>query len=255
MGDVANVHQGVITGANDVFILDSGEVPSDEEAVYRPFLPERMIGRYILPEDTGKKVFYPFVDGVPVNVSQMEKDFPVTWDRINQHRDKLSSRASARRTPSGWWQPSWPRSPDRIFVPKVVVPKLSLVPRFGVDLSGRWVVSHSPLVSGRFGTGEDNLLLLAAVLNSSVAAWYIDLQGRKFQRGYSEVTVSLLRRMPVPDFGLVPNSVVRQVIASVRVLVSSLERFDDDAASSLDDLVLRDLYLLDDREIDLLRPW
>ena len=255
LGDVANVRQGVITGADNVFVLDSGEVPPGEESVYRPFLPERMIGRYALPEDTGRKVFYPFVDGVPVDASQMEREFPVTWDRINQHRDKLSLRASARRTPSGWWQPSWPRSPDTILVPKVVVPKLCLVPRFGVDLSGRWVVSHSPLVSTRSGTGEESLLLLlAAVLNSSVAAWYIDLQGRKFQRGYSEVTVSLLRRMPIPDFGLVPNSVVRGVIASVRELVSSLEGFDHEAASSLDNLVLRDLYLLDQKEIDLLRP-
>ena len=256
LGDAANVRQGVITGADDVFVLDSREVPPNEEAVYRPFLPERMIGRYALPEDTGKKVFYPFVDGVPVDASQMERDFPVTWDRINQHRDKLSSRASARRSPSGWWQPSRPRSPDRILVPKVVVPKICLVPRFGVDLSGQWVVSHSPLVSVRSGAGDESqLLLLAAVLNSSVAAWYIDLQGRKFQHGYSELTVSLLRRMPIPDFGSIPNSVVRRVIASVRKLVGSFEEFDHEAASSLDDLVLRDLYLLDDREIDLLRPW
>lgn len=256
LGDVASVRQGVITGADDVFILDSSEVPVDEEAVYRPFLPERMIGRYALPEDTGKKVFYPFIGKVPVNASEMEKDFPLTWNRINQHRDKLSSRASALRAPSGWWRPSWPRSPERIFVPKVVAPKICLVPRFGVDLSGEWVVSRSPFVSAHPGASDENLLfLLAAVLNSSVAAWYIDLQGRKFQRGYSEITVSLLRRMPIPDFSSIPNSVLRQVIASARKLVASFEEFDHEAASVLDKLVLRELYLLDDNEINILMPW
>ena len=256
LGSVANVRQGIITGADDVFVLDSSEVPSDEETVYRPFLPERMIGQYALPEDTGKKVFYPFVDGVQVDTSQMQRDFPVSWNRINQHRDKLASRASARRDTSEWWKPSWPRSPGRILVPKIVVPKICLVPRFGVDLTGQWIVSHSPFVSAHPGSTDENLLfLLAAVLNSSAVAWYIDLQGKKFQRGYSEITVSLLRRMPIPDFGLVQNSVVRQVIDSVRKLVSSPEGFDQEAASSLDDLVLRELYLLDDKEIQILRPW
>ena len=256
LGGIANVNQGVITGADDVFVLDSSEVPSDEEAVYRPFLPERMIGRYALPEDTGKKVFYPFIGEVPVDASKMEKEFPKTWNRINQYRDRLSSRASAVKAPSGWWRPSRPRSPDRILAPKLVVPKICLVPRFGVDLSGQWVVSHSPFVSARSGASDENLLfLLAAVLNSSVAAWYIDLQGKKFQRGYSEVTVSLLRRMPIPDFGSIPNSVLRRVIASARKLVASFEEFDHEAASSLDKLVLRELYLLDDSEIDILMPW
>ena len=256
LGGIANVNQGVITGADDVFVLDSSEVPSDEEAVYRPFLPERMIGRYALPEDTGKKVFYPFIGEVPVDASKMEKEFPKTWNRINQYRDRLSSRASAVKAPSGWWRPSRPRSPDRILAPKLVVPKICLVPRFGVDLSGQWVVSHSPFVSARSGASDENLLfLLAAVLNSSVAAWYIDLQGKKFQRGYSEVTVSLLRHMPIPDFGSIPNSVLRRVIASARKLVASFEEFDHEAASSLDKLVLRELYLLDDSEIDILMPW
>ena len=141
-----------------------------------------------------------------------------------------------------------------MLVPKIVVPKICLVPRFGIDLSGRWIVSRSPFVSASSGAGdEDQLLLLCAVLNSSVVAWYIDLQGRKFRRGYSELTVSLLRRMPIPDFRLASSSVVRRVIASVRKLASSFGKFDHEAASSLDDLVLRDLYLLDDREIDILR--
>ena len=256
LSDFASVRQGVITGADDVFVLDSDEVPPTEEAVYRAFLPERMIGRYALPEDTGKKIFYPFLERDPVSASQMEKDFPETWHRINQRKEMLSRRASAQRNPSTWWQPSWPRSPSAVLSPKLVVPKISLIPRFGVDLSGRWVVSHSPMVSALSGSDEDSfLMLLAATLNSSVAAWYIDLQGRKFQRGYSEITVSLLRRMPVPDFGMVPNSTLRLVIASVKELLNPNVFFDEEAASSLDNLVLRDLYFLDDRDINLLKPW
>ena len=254
LGGVADVRQGVITGADGVFVLDSDRVPLGEEAVYRPLLPDRMIGRYALPGETGISVFYPFLDEVPVDDSQMEIDFPETWSRLCLHREKLSSRASARRSPASWWRPSWPRSPDRILVPKIVVPKVFLIPRFGVDLSGRWIVSHSPLVTVRSGADDELLLLLAAVLNSSVVAWYLGMNGRKFQHGYSEVGVSLLRRLPIPDLQFAPDHVVRQVVSSARKLSGSFEEFDHGVASSLDDLVLRNLYSLNDEEINILKP-
>ena len=255
LDSVAHVRQGVITGANDVFVSDSARVPAGEEAVYRPLLPDRKIGRYALPRDTGMSVFYPFLDGVPVSDSQMEVDFPVTWSWLCTHREKLSSRASSRRSPSSWWRPSWPRSPDNIFVPKIVVPKVFLIPRFGVDLSGRWVVSHSPLVTLRSGVNDDDLLLLlTAVLNSSVVAWYLGMNGRRFAKGYSEVAVSLLRRVPIPDLQSVPDRVVRQVVRSARDLSGSFEEFDHGVASALDDLVLRDLYSLSDVDINILKP-
>lgn len=255
LGSVGNVRQGVITGANEVFILDSGEVPPGEEAVYRPLLPERMIGRYALPKETGKSVFYPFLDDEPVDESQMANEFPATWDRLCGHRERLSSRASSRRSPSSWWRPSWPRSPGNILLPKIVVPKIALLPRFAVDLSGRWVVSHSPFVTLRSNAGEDDLLLLlTAVLNSSAVAWYLGMNGKKFERGYSEITVSLLKRVPIPDLHLVPDRMVRQVVSSARGLSSSFEEFDHATASALDDLVLRHLYSLDDADINILKP-
>ena len=255
LGSVANVRQGVITGANEVFILDSERVPPGEEAVYRPLLPERMIGRYALPRETGKSVFYPFLGDVPVDDSQMEIEFPATWNWLCGHRERLSSRASSRRSPSSWWRPSWPRSPGNIFVPKIVVPKVVLLPRFGVDVSGKWVVSHSPFVTVRSSAGDDDLLqLLTAVLNSSVVAWYLGINGKKFGGGYSEVTVSLLKRVPIPDLQFVPDRIVRQVVSSARELSSSFEEFDHATASALDDLVLRDLYSLSDVDINILKP-
>ena len=47
--DVAVVRQGAITGADDVFFLDVEDVPQGEERLYRPLLPDRMIGRFSVP--------------------------------------------------------------------------------------------------------------------------------------------------------------------------------------------------------------
>ena len=250
------VRQGTITGADDVFVIDVEAVPLGEEAVCRPFLPDRMIGRFALPSETGKQAFYPYVGDVPVTASQLEADFPKTWEWLGSHRETLLSRGSRKGQGSEWWRPARPRPPREMLVPKIVVPEVSLLPRFGYDPSGRWIVSHSPFVRARTeDADEELLLLLMAALNSSVSAWFIDLNARKFRDGYNKIGVSLLRRMPVPHLGSVLNASRRQVLDYVRELTSSFSstEFDHEMASSLDDIVLHELYFLTEEDIALVK--
>ena len=96
--------------------------------------------------------------------------------------------------------PARPKLPNEILVPKIVGPKITLVPRYGLDVTGKWVVSHSPYIRLRSNEqDEDLLLLLTAVMNSSIAAWFIGSNARRFRGGYTEAGVSQLRRMPVPN--------------------------------------------------------
>ena len=60
--DVAVVRQGAITGADEVFIVDVEDVPSGEEPLYQPLLPDRMIGRFSVPVETGRRIFYPYIN-------------------------------------------------------------------------------------------------------------------------------------------------------------------------------------------------
>src|SRR6185437_5048708 len=41
LGDTAEIRQGLITGLDDVFILESGALPRGERKIYAPFLPDR----------------------------------------------------------------------------------------------------------------------------------------------------------------------------------------------------------------------
>ena len=96
--------------------------------------------------------------------------------------------------------------------------------------------------------------MLAAILNSSVGAWFIDLNGRKFGRGYNEVGVSLLRRFPMPELSQVPSPLIRTVVNHVTTLIGSYEDFSLDHASLVDDIILREFYRLDAEEIEMLKP-
>ena len=251
--DVAKVRQGMITGRDDVFIIDKADVPRGEESLYQPLLPDRMIGRFYLPEETGRMVFYPFIDGRAADAAQVEADFPATWGRLNEHRSKLESRADLRGGGREWWRPAWPRPPHEMLAPKIVVPQLFLVPRFGLDVSGQWVVNHSPFmyIPGD-GAQEDLLFVLTALLNSSVSAWFIDLNARKYRSQYNMVSVALLRRFPIPVLRMIPQTTLRRVIDLVSGWVSGSVEFDREQALLLDDLVLRRMYSLSDEEVNLI---
>ena len=254
LNDFAAVQQGVITGADDVFVLNSNDVPTGEEEIYAPYMPETLIGHYALPNETGKCILYPYVAGDPVGTEQMKSEFPATWDWLNKHRNRLSERPSASRDPSQWWRPVRPRVPRDMLSPKVILPRIVLFPRFGIDISGKWLVKQAPIIRPRYG-GVDHteLFLLAAILNSSVAAWYLDLNGRRFRNGYNEIGVSLLRRFPIPDLREVSRPVLRRIVEGVNVLVNSYLKYDHKIAAMLDDIVLQDLYRLDMEDMKILR--
>ena len=57
LASIAVVRQGAITGADAVFIRSVDQVPQDENSIYQSYLPDRMISRFRLPDDTGKRIF------------------------------------------------------------------------------------------------------------------------------------------------------------------------------------------------------
>ena len=148
-----------------------------------------------------------------------------------------------------------PRPPREILAPKIVVPEVFLVPRFGFDVSGKWVVSHSPFVyATKWDDDKDLLFVLTAILNCGVSSWFIDSNARKYRNQYNKLGVALLRRMPIPDLSMIPVNTLRRVVDLTVTLVNGTTEFDRDLALSLDEIVLRDLYGLSDGEIALVTP-
>ena len=237
LAEIANVRQGSITGDDKVFNVGVEEVPEGEETVYRPLLRDRSIGRYALPQETELRMFYPYVDGNVVDSALLETKFPKTWERLNKFRDSLSSRKSITKSGLQWWQPTRPRPPNVMLAPKIVAPAIALLPRFGVDLHGKWIVSHSPVIqmSDRYSDPE-MMLVLAAILNSGVTSWYIDLNASKYGHGYNRITVALLRRVPIPDLELVPKACLRRVTGMVRELIDPSSPYDHHLVEELDTL-------------------
>jgi hypothetical protein len=240
LSEFMEVLQGFVTGADDVFILPRGKVSEGEEKIYLNYLPDKEIGRYRLPTKVDQVVFYPYEDLRPLTEADLASRFPETWRYLQRNRPKLEGRGPVRAGKTPWWRPERPREPERMRRPKVVCPHLMLTPRFSLDSKGQFAVSHSPFIIAR-DTSEETILLrfFNAVLNSSVASWYLRAYAPKYAHGYNRVEANLLKNMPIPDISRVDGAELRRIAAAVDKLSSGK------ALASLDteiDTLVAELY-------------
>ena len=201
------IRQGVVTGADSIFIIDSKAVPRDEQSLFIPLLHDREMEAYTVPRRTSQSVFFPYFEGSKVNERSLRRDFPKTWAYLTEHRGALSKRASLAQYRKEWWEPMWPREPNTLLRPKIVVPHLVIMPRFALDVRGRYAVSRSPFLIARMSSEEEHILkLLLAVLNSSVCFWHLQTHSHVYRHGYTMLEKKTLAQTPVPDINLWSSS-------------------------------------------------
>lgn len=245
LGTLVDIHQGLITGNDEVFIQPTDIVPATERLVWKPFLPDRQIERYTTPKHTGQRVFHPFLNGGKLSIEQLKQNFSWTWRHLNRHRARLAR----RRGITEWWRPTRPRQPDKLFRPKIVCPHLMLTPRFALDFDGRYAVSHAPYFATKDGD-IGTLKLICAALNSSFMHWYMQNFLFRYGRGYARLEVAQMRSLPMPDFQRVPTNLLSSIIYLVDQRLETSG--DTELDRALDELVL-DAYGLTAPQKDTIR--
>jgi hypothetical protein len=216
------VRQGVVTGADPIFVRRIDDIPARERTAYMSFVADRDIVRFGNYSGSDLAVFYPYLDDEPLDEGTLKTDFPETYAYLKAHREALSGRRRSPSTP--WWKPERPREPAVMRSPKLILPHLFLTPRFGVDLEGSVAVSRSPFLiprEGRDGNHESLLKWHLAVLNSSLVSWYVSAFAPKYARGYNRVEAGLLQRVPVPDLAEVSAVDLRRVVRLVDLLLKN----------------------------------
>jgi type I restriction-modification system DNA methylase subunit len=210
------VPQGVVSGADDVFILDNNNLPDDEPPLFVPLLRDREMQPYTVPKRTSQSIFYPYLNGVKVTEKTLRSDFPNTWAYLLKHRRRLEERKALARYRRAWWEPMWPREPTTLLRPKLVVPHLVIVPRFGLDGRGRYAVSRSPFLVARVSNDEDQILkLMLAILNSTPCFWHIQTHSHVYRHGYTMLESKTLKRTPVPNINVWTPSEKKRLLGLV----------------------------------------
>lgn len=223
LDEFVDVRQGLVTGADDVFIVMSRDYPKADRDIWRPLLPDREMLRFGVPPRLTTVVFMPFnVEGTKVSEATLRRQYPETWKYLNKAKDRLSRRSSVMKGTVKWWEPERPRSPARMFIPKVVTPHLVLLPRFGIDANGKYAVSHSPyLVPRSEAAGVALLKIVCAVMNSAIGHWQLASSSHKYSRGYLMLEVKTVRECHMPDPASLPAQLVRQIVGLVDELTNA----------------------------------
>ncbi len=231
------VLQGLITGADDIFIRPSRACPRTERDVWRPLLPDREMLRFDVPARQTKAVFIPFgPDSKPLEETDLRKVYPETWDYLVSFKKRLSKRSTVAKYGQKWWQPARTRSPGKMYVSKIVTPHLVLLPRFGIDREGKYAVSHCPYIVPKSDTGGLALLkVICAVMNSAIGHWQLASSSHKYSRGYLMLEVKTLREFHMPDPGKLPPILSRKIVRLVDALVEAPD--DSKAMLELDRVI------------------
>ena len=247
--DLLEVKQGVVTGADDVFIVDTPGLPDDDESLFLPLLSDREMERYSVPRRTAKHVFFPYFNGRKVDEATLRKRFPLTWKYLLKHKKTLEARRSIRRYRKEWWEPMWPRDPKTLLRPKIVTPHLVFVPRFGIDLKGRFAVTRSPFLIGRAETNDlDFLKLMLAVLNSRICYWFIQRHSHVYSHGYAQLEGKTLAQTPIPDVTQIAPASARTLLELIDKRIAATTR---DIIAQCEDAIeelVTDLYGLTSKE-------
>lgn len=214
--EILEVRQGVVTGADDVFVIDNKALPDDEPSLFVPLLRDREMQAYVVPKRTSQSVFFPYLGDAKVTERKLRSDFPKTWAYLLKHRKRLENRTGLARYRKAWWEPMWPREPNTLLRPKLVVPHLVVVPRFAFDVRGRYAVSRSPFFIARVLSDEERILkLMLAILNSSVCFWYLQTHSHVYRHGYTMLESKTLAKTPVPDINRWSSSEKKRLLELV----------------------------------------
>ena len=219
VGDLFEVHQGIQTGLNPVFMIKSSDLKLFSrdpgfEAYFRPVADYIRDGA-IIESDF---VFYPYKengDFIVEDDKELElalRDFYLK--RLEPNRDRLAKRKSLRGRP--WWSLNWPR-PDwqPKFIPKIVTQAFGRRGSFSYDRNGRYAVHQGNAWLWKSAHPESPELMLAysAVLNSSIFESLVSETSTRTQGGQYNINKKYIDSVNLPD--LADNSIADDTLLNV----------------------------------------
>lgn len=152
------IHAGVATGADDVFIIGQSDLDKVEDEVLYPIIRGRDIRRGKIEWDN-KFLITPYqMDGDVIDLD----DFPKTREYLMQHRGRLSNRYCVTDAGKEWFEIHDTVNLERELRRKIVTPDVTPENRFAIANNH---ICHNTCYSFYF---EGDLLPMLGYFNSSV---------------------------------------------------------------------------------------
>ena len=196
---------GVATGADSVFI--SPDLPQKvEEELIMPGINARDL-RGDKFQWQGEYLLNPYnADGTLVNLEK----YPRASAYLEEHKEKLTSRHIAKKSPLRWYKTIDRISPDLLSKPKILLPDMSGNTYVFVD-DGEYYPLHN--IYYIIGSSSMQLRLLAAFLMSDFVRNQLAAVTNKMNGGFSRWQSQHLRKLRLPRLSTIPAEDVQQLLS------------------------------------------
>jgi predicted type IV restriction endonuclease len=206
---------GVKTGANAVFLFESGKVEGSflsvipegqtetleiEPGLLFPYWKAESMKRYI-NGPTHRLVLFPYElkDGKTVLIpeSRMQNEYPRSWDYLCRHRRELEARQKGKLRGPSWYGLSFSSSLEMFFVPKIVTPTLAPRNSFSFDDARHIFPQGAGGGAGIVLREGESVSYIMGLLNSRLLTFLFQRISSKFQGNWYAYEPRYLSRIPV----------------------------------------------------------
>jgi type I restriction-modification system DNA methylase subunit len=248
LGQLAEIFVGVQTSADQIFIFRPiGETVSTfilrwngrdwpiERGIVRPCLHDVTLLAYARPHPNAWIIFpYEFERGQGrtkahlIQPAEMARRFPGCWAYLNARRDELDRRSvmggvAAERQ---WYQYGRSQSLTKFDSPKIILPILSVEPRYAYDDNNMMVTGggNGPyyMIRPRNCAAVTNHYLLA-VLNHPLSEGFVRTNTSPFRGGYYSHGKQFIENLPIPVVTAAERAAIETLVATLIDILGAAE--------------------------------
>ena len=183
-----DVLQGLRTGANSVFIIDSIECPDIEPEILRPYVSGHDIRRCRIGNGH-RQLLYPYYQERSgevrlYSVTELQSKFPKSWRYLSDHHQQLLERKLDGT--QAWYAYSRSQNLEVPGRPKLMVREMMPRSEFAADTAGGLAYSSGYALVARDMTCE-NMRMWAAIFNTPTMEFSFRHNGTELHSGWFRV--------------------------------------------------------------------
>jgi type I restriction-modification system DNA methylase subunit len=219
LGDLARIFQGLVTGADKVFVLAQSEHAKkslvevvDQEGtswmleryILKPFIYGSTVATYERPSMKHWIVFPYDVQGgkaTLIPAKTMAADYPRAWEYLKHYGQALRGREGGKWNHEQWYAFGRTQNLTQMNDPKLIVQVISPYGRYAYDETGIYFTGggNGPYYGVRWLASDnaESLHYLQAVLSSRLLDWYLRRVSSPFRGGYWSYGKRFIEQLPI----------------------------------------------------------
>ena len=269
------IYQGIVTGDNDVFILERLKLTQNTSICYseslkkyveieNSLLKEVLSGKSIKMysrDNSASVILYPYFlsDNKTklITEKELKVSYPLSFSYLSANFERLSTRGSENMKYTSWYSLWNARSIERFARQnKILTPDVCYKPKMWLDREGRFFnmdTSYAIILKQGYSSLIDIIYL---VLNSSVTWFFLKVTGAVLRGGYFRFKTRYLQDLVLPKLSRI--DVFRNIGSSIVKLID-VHDIDSNYFSrlyTLIDALVFELYFEDhmkERNIDVMQ--